>query len=258
MPQVSGRCLRSASQAAAALLALPQDAGSCATAWFQPHGGAPSQRGVKIPPGTSRENLGVRPFPGSTHPISLPLLSSCSSAAREQPGLRNTLWLCRKSRVPTGCLSQEVRAANEEARCRGFSPCFGAARLPQETWVPEQPVRRLPLAAQVWIWSQKAGGLLPACSPLAGGGGGSHLSSGAALAGRMRMESRGAEVPKSAQSFSPSSWPPGMARCQPGEGAGGHAAGHVLVPPWESSLSIRLSVSRPASPPQPGAARIQR
>lgn len=89
-------------------------------------------------------------------------------------------------------------------------------------------------------------------------GGGSHLSSGAALAGRMRMESRGAEVPKSAQSFSPSSWPPGMARCQPGEGAGGHAAGHVLVPPWESSLSIRLSVSRPASPPQPGAARIQR
>lgn len=178
----------------------------------------------------------------------------CSLAAAR---LRNTLWLCRKSRGPAGWLSQEVRGANEEARCRGFSPRFGAARLPQETWVPEQPVPCLPLAAQVRIWSRRAGGT-PSCL-LPPGWGAFHLRSGIGLASGMRMESHGAEVPKTAWSLFLSSRPLGMARSQPGERVGGHSVGHMLAPQCESSLSIRLSVSRPALLPRPwlGATRIQ-
>lgn len=89
--------------------------------------------------------------------------------------------------------------------------------------------------------------------------GGSHLLSGAGLAGRMRMESHRAKVPKTDRSLLLSSWPPDTARSHPGEGVGSRAAGHVPAPPCESSLSIRLSVSRPALPPRPwlGAAWIQ-
>lgn len=70
-------------------------AGSSRTAaWSQPHRGAPSQSSMKIPPGSGREELGVCPFPGSTHPISLPLLTSCSSAPKHAVALQKVTWPC--------------------------------------------------------------------------------------------------------------------------------------------------------------------
>lgn len=80
----------------------------------------------------------------------------------------------------------------------------------------EQPVPCLHSAAQVWMGSQRAGGLLPARSCMAGG---FHL-----LSGGMRMESHRAQVPKTAWSLFLQSWPPAAwngssglwpAACQP-------------------------------------------
>lgn len=132
--------------------------------------------------------------------------------------LQNTLWLCRKSRGPTGFLSQEVREANKKARYRGFSPHFGAACLPQETWVPMWPIFQLPLAARCGAGAEAA--LPSSVGKMGNHGDGSTLTClGSDLAS------------------------------QTGPGARGrpHAA-----PPCESSLSIRLSVSRPALPSCPG------
>lgn len=66
--------------------------------------------------------------------------------------------------------------------------------------MPEHPVPLLPSAAQVWLWSQRTGGLLSACSCMAAG---SHL-----LSGGMRMERHRAEVLKTAWSLLLRSWPP--------------------------------------------------
>lgn len=138
----------------------------------------------------------------------------------EPPWLRSTVWLCRKSHVADDWLSQEVRPANKEACCRGFSPHFGAARLPQETWVPEQPVPCLTVGspggsrARDWGYS-----FLPA-PPCLGGEGLSHLLSGIRLTSVVRMECHRAEVSETAQSLHPSTQPPGTAHSQPGEGDG--------------------------------------
>lgn len=136
-------------------------------------------------------------------------------AGQKQSRLQSTLWLCSTSRVPAGWLSQEVRAANEEAHCRGFSPHFGAARLPQEN-VGAGTARLLqPMCG---FGAKELGdSFLPAPPYL----GDPHLLSGAGFAGGMRMESCGAEVPKTAQSFFMGSQPLGMACSQPREGAGG-------------------------------------
>jgi len=71
-------------------------AGSCRTAaWSHPHGGAPSQRGLKIPAGSGREDLGVHPFPSSARPFSLPMLAGCGSAlCGAGVSARNAMQLC--------------------------------------------------------------------------------------------------------------------------------------------------------------------
>lgn len=109
-----------------------------------------------------------------------PSPSPCSLAAalwgRSGLRLQNTLWLCSKSRAPAGFLSQEVREANKKARCEGFSPGFGAAQLPQETWVPVQPGSLVAGSTGVGLGqSPRGASSLPAAQPL-----GSHYSPGRA------------------------------------------------------------------------------
>lgn len=98
--------------------------------------GSPSQS-VKIPPRTNRQELGVCPFPGSTHSVSLSLLpSSILSLCRAGAALAPAHAMALKKVVCLSWLAQEVRATTTEPSCRRFSPCFGAAWLPQETYVP--------------------------------------------------------------------------------------------------------------------------
>lgn len=197
-------------------------------------------------------------FTASSAPLT-PSLFPCSPSAAwlsmgwEPPQLRSRLWLCRKSHVADDWLSQEVKAANKEACCRGFSPHFGAAWLLQETWVPEQSVPCLtvgrPAGSRARDWGYS---FLPA-PPWLWGEGLSHLLSGIRLTSVMRMECHRAEVPKTAQSLHPSSQPPGTAHSQPGEGeeAASHVPAHMPAPLYESPFSSRLSVSHSALPPSP-------
>lgn len=218
--------------------------------------GAPSQS-VKIPPSTNSQELSVCPFPSSIHPISLSLLASSISflfgaGAASAPARAMAL---KKVMCPSW-LAQEVRATNIEPSCRRFSPCFGAAWLPQETCVLNS--LSLTCCCQPRCGSrarEQRHSLLPA-SP---GCGGSHFHSRAGLPDRMRIENHGAKVPKMAWSLLPSSQLLGMACSHPREEAGGHADGHVLSLLCESSHLDRLTVHRPALPPWlwPGASQIQ-
>lgn len=216
--------------------------------------GAPSQS-VKIPPSTNSQELSVCPFPSSTHPISLSLLASSISflfgaGATSAPACAMAL---KKVMCPSW-LAQEVRAINIEPSCRRFSPCFGAAWLPQEMCV--QNSLSLACCCQPRCGSrEEEDSLLPAPP----GSGESHFHSRAGLPNGTRIENHGAEVPKMAWSLLLSSQPLGMACSHPREKAGGHADGHMLSPLCESSHLDSLPVHRPALPPWlwPGASQIQ-
>lgn len=158
MPYVGGRFLSCVSWAVAGPLALLQDASFWqalvpAARWgIQPE--------CENPTHTNRQELSVCPLPGSTHPVSLSLLpSSISSLCRAGAASAPAHAVALKKVMCPSWLAQEVGATNTEPSCR-FSPCFGAAWLAQETCV-----LNLPVSAQVCIQSQRAGGLLAACSP---------------------------------------------------------------------------------------------
>lgn len=114
---------------------------------------------MKIPPSTNRQEFSVCSFLSSTHSVSLSLLpngilSLCRAGAALAPA--NTMAL-KKVMCPSW-LAQEVRATNIEPSCRRFSPCFGAAWLPQEMCVPLLAIvnpesgKDSLLPAPHWLW----------------------------------------------------------------------------------------------------------
>lgn len=152
------------------------------------------QRGVKIPPGTSREKLDVCPFFGSLCPISLTLPASCSWALRGRNGLGSKTrcgFAARHVSLLAGC----PRKSGQQMKrliAEGFPLVLVQLGSHRKTWVPEQPI---PCSSGADPEPENWG--TPSCL-LTPARGGSHLLSGAGFAGGMRMESCGAEVLKTA------------------------------------------------------------